>query len=61
MMPMTRKRGKRREYVEKRRVYKRAVGKAKRKLVESKRNELEKYDEESQEMVEHGIAGYDRW
>ena len=41
MMPMTRKRGKRREYVKKRRVYKRAVGKAKRKLIESKRNELE--------------------
>ena len=35
------KKGKRREYVEKRRVYKRAVGKAKRKFEESRRNELE--------------------
>ena len=35
------KKEKRREYVEKRRVYKRAVGKAKGKIVESKRNELE--------------------
>ncbi len=42
------KKGERREYVEKRRVYKRAVGKAKRKFEESRRNELENiYDEES--------------
>ena len=51
----------RRENVEKR-MYKRAVGRAKRKFEESRRNELENMKRKFQEMVEKGeVAGYDGW